>query len=409
VRRGLSHLTTMLLVTAAVVLIGAVQKSPCANERWVVHREGRPFPCYSDVSDLYLAEQLAGGRVPYLDPCRPAERPCDEYPVLTMEVMWAAAAIAGGAPDAFAGFYWVSIAILLACALLTTWSLEKLRARTVLFAAAPMLLIYGSINWDLIPVAAVALATLLFLRKRDLPAGVLFGIGAAAKVYPALLLIPFALERDRTSRRDAVRLVAAAALTWLALNLPFAAAAFQSWSEFFRYNGARFSDYESLWRILCEFGPCFGPRLVNALSAALTVVGTSWVWRRTALRHPDLPRWTMSFPLLVVLLCASKVWSPQYGLWLLPFIALSGVPFFPYLQYQLTEVLLYMVRDLFFTNPPGTGVVSYRMLSVVVVLRVLLLLRLLVLWMRAPMPPEWPGPEPVRAPAVPATGRILDT
>ena len=409
-RRGISHLTLMLLVTAAVVLLGAAQKAPCANERWVVHREGQPFPCYSDVSDLYLAEQLGGGRVPYLDACRPAERPCDEYPVLTMEVMWAAAAIAGGAPDAFAGFFWANIAILLICALLTTWSLEKLRARTVLFAAAPVLLIYGSINWDLIPVAAVALATLMFLRKRDLPAGVLLGIGAAAKVYPALLVIPFALERDRTSRRDAVKLIAAAALTWLALNVPFAIAAYPGWSRFFRYNGARFSDYESLWRILCSFGPCFGPRTVNLLSAVLTIAGTWWVWRRTVRRHPDLPRWAMSFPLLVVLLCASKVWSPQYGLWLLPFLALSGVPFFPYLQYQLAEVLLYMVRDLFFTDPPGTGVVSYRMLSVVVVVRVLLLLRLLVLWMRSPLPPGWTGPEPARAsPApVPATGRILD-
>jgi hypothetical protein len=410
VRRGISHLTLMLLVTAAVVLLGAAQKAPCANERWVVHREGQPFPCYSDVSDLYLAEQLGGGRVPYLDACRPAERPCDEYPVLSMEVMWAAAAIAGGAPDAFAGFFWANIAILLICALLTTWSLEKLRARTVLFAAAPVLLIYGSINWDLIPVAAVALATLMFLRKRDLPAGVLLGIGAAAKVYPALLVIPFALERDRTSRRDAVKLIAAAALTWLALNVPFAIAAYPGWSEFFRSNGARFSDYESLWRILCSFGPCFGPRTVNLLSAVLTIAGTWWVWRRTVRRHPDLPRWAMSFPLLVVLLCASKVWSPQYGLWLLPFLALSGVPFFPYLQYQLAEVLLYMVRDLFFTDPPGTGVVSYRMLSVVVVVRALLLLRLLVLWMRSPLPPGWTGPEPARAsPApVPTTGRILE-
>jgi uncharacterized membrane protein len=397
----------MLLVTAAVVLIGAVQKSPCANQRWVIQREGRPFPCYSDVSDLYLAEQLAGGRAPYLDPCRPAVRPCDEYPALTMEVMWAAAAIAGGAPDAFAGFYWANIAVLLACAVLTTWALERLRARTVLFAAAPVLLIYGSINWDLIPVAAVALATVLFLRRRDVGAGVLLGIGAAAKVYPALLLIPFALERDRTSRRDALRLVAAAALTWIALNLPFAAATFGSWSEFFRYNAARFSDYESLWRVLCELGPCFGPRIVNVLSAALTAAGTWWVWRRTVRRHPDLPRWAMSFPLLVVLLCASKVWSPQYGLWLLPFFALSGVAFFPFLQYQLAEVLLYMVRDLFFTDPPGTGLVSYRMLAVVVVLRAILLIRCLVLWMRTPLPPGWVDPGPA-SPAVPTTQGIVE-
>jgi uncharacterized membrane protein len=397
----------MLLVTAAVVLLGAAQKAPCANQRWVVHREGRPYPCYSDVSDLYLAEQLAGGRVPYLDPCRPAVRPCDEYPVLTMAVMWGAAAIAGGSPDAFAGFYWANIAILLACALLTTWSLERLGARTVLFAAAPMLLIYGSINWDLIPVAAVAVATMLFLRRRDLGAGVLFGIGAAAKIYPALLLIAFALERERSSRRGAIRLVAAAAVTWLVVNVPFAIAAYPGWSEFFRSNGARFSDYESLWRILCEFGPCFGPGTVNVLSAVVTILGTWWVWRRTVRRHPALPRWAMSFPLLVVLLCASKVWSPQYGLWLLPFIALSGIPFFPFLQYQLAEVLLYMVRDLFFTDPPGTGLVSYRMLSIVVVLRVLLLLRLLVLWMSRPLPPGWVEPA-IAAQAVPVTGGIVE-
>jgi uncharacterized membrane protein len=176
-----------------VFTVGAVRRRP-ANRAWVEHREGGYTHCYSDVTDLYEWEQLAGGRLPYLDACTPAIHPCDEYPVVSMYVMRVAAWLGGNGADDFAGFFWVNALILLGCALGTVWCLETLGARTILFAAAPTLLVYGAMNWDLVSVALAALATLLFLRGSRARTGVALGLGAAAKVYPALLLLPFGLE-----------------------------------------------------------------------------------------------------------------------------------------------------------------------------------------------------------------------
>ena len=66
------------------------------------------------------------------------------------------------------------------------------------------MLVYGAMNWDLESVALAALATLLFLRGSRARTGVALGLGAAAKVYPALLLLPFGLE-DLRGRSIAAR------------------------------------------------------------------------------------------------------------------------------------------------------------------------------------------------------------
>ena len=94
----------------------------------------------------------------------------------------------------------------------------------------------------------------------------------------------------------------------------------------------------------------------------------------------------MGFPLLALLLLASKVWSPQYGLWLLPWFAMTRIPLLPYLEYQLAEVAEYLVRFHFFgTLISGHGI-PYAVLAVIVLVRCALLIRCLLLWMRDPEP-----------------------
>jgi hypothetical protein len=94
--------------------------------------------------------------------------------------------------------------------------------------------------------------------------------------------------------------------------------------------------------------------------------------------------WHMAFPMLVLLLVTSKVWSPQYALWLLPWFALSSVPTMAFVQYQLGEVLVFFVRFLFFGDLAGGGGASYEVLAAVSVIRAFLLIRCLALWMRKP-------------------------
>ena len=73
----------VLACLGGTLLVGAVQKAPCAGGDWADGRQYR-LACYTDIVPLFGTEQLAGGRLPYLDACAPSESNCDEYPVLTM-------------------------------------------------------------------------------------------------------------------------------------------------------------------------------------------------------------------------------------------------------------------------------------------------------------------------------------
>jgi uncharacterized membrane protein len=383
VRRGASHLVAMLLLGSSVLLLGAAQKAPCASQHFAETGSGPTIPCYTDLSVLLRTEQLGSGRVPYLDACVVAPQPCDEYPVLTMFTMFAAARVAAGS---YPTFYWGNVLAMLGCALLCVWALERMRARTVLFAAAPALALYGTLNWDLLAVAATTVATYLLVRRRDLASGVALGIGAAAKLYPAIVAVPFAWQRwTEGRRRDAWRLVIGATATWALVNAPFAFVGTTGWLEVFRFNGGRGADFESVWTAACQFGLCASARVLNVLIPLIVIAATALIWRRVTDRYPAEPRWFLAFPMLIVIVVTGKFWSPQYALWLLPWFALSRIPVRVWLAYQLSEVLEFVARSGFMMDVPGSRV-SLGVLSVTVVLRAVLLLRCLVVWMRDPSP-----------------------
>ena len=84
-------------------------------------------------------------------------------------------------------------------------AIYMLGGKALWFVLAPTLLIYGFMNWDLFAVALATGALVAFARRRDGLAGVLLGLGAAAKFYPALLLLPLIAHRllqaaNRTAR-----------------------------------------------------------------------------------------------------------------------------------------------------------------------------------------------------------------
>ena len=191
--------------------------------------------------------------------------------------------------------------------------------------------------------------TLAFLRGRDTRSGALLGLGAFVKLYPGLLAIPFALERLRAGAKDrAARLVAVTGGVWLVANLPFAILGFAGWVWFFRYNSRRPPDFDSLWEVLCHVHLCPPTPVVNIASVGLAAAGTWWSWRAAKRRSEGLPIWISAFPLLVMVLLTGKVWSSQYSLWLLPWFAVTSVPWFLFLEYQLAEVAEYLVRYHYF-------------------------------------------------------------
>jgi hypothetical protein len=72
------------------------------------------------------------------------------------------------------------------------------------------------------------------------------------------------------------------------------------------------------------------------------VVGAAWRARHR--RNPDFPLWELGFLFLAGALLASKVYSPQYSLWLLPWFALIGVRPWLFAAFETAEVAVFLTR-----------------------------------------------------------------
>jgi Glycosyltransferase family 87 len=387
VRDPLRHLIAMLVLTGSVVGLGAIQKGPCATTSWLDTQHPGAVQCYTDIPALYRSEQLTGGRLPYLTPCTPSTLPCDEYPVLSMYTLRIAAWAIPSTSDPVRWFFSATAVLLLGCALWTTWCLERVGARTIMFAAAPVLLLSGTTNLDLLAVAAMTTATVAYLSSRRGRAGIALGIGTATKAYPIIALLPFAAEDRRRGRaRESRVLFVWTVVTVVVVNLTFALASFGSWSTFFRLNASRPADYDSIWGVPCALEACLPDTLVKVAAPFAIVVFAAWIWRSTVREHRDLPRWVLTFPLLIAVLVFGKVWSPQYSLWLLPWFALTRVPFSAFFAYQLSEILEVLTRYAYFSHLQTGRGIPYAVLAVVILLRAALLLRCVFAWRKDPEP-----------------------
>ena len=378
-------LGVVLFATGAILVLGLGAKAECASGNWGNGRQYRHL-CYSDIVPLYGTERLAGDRLPYLDRCPPeAGDGCDEYPVLTMYLMRAAAWVSNG----YGGVFFANALALAICALLAAWLLYRMAgARALYFALAPTLLIYGFVNWDLLAVVLATAGTYAYLRGKDGTSGVLLGLGAAAKLYPALLVIPFALGRWRERRAGAgATLAASAALAYVAVNLPFAVASPHAWSTFFRFNAARAVDWDSLWYVACnllhgDIACSWSARLIDALSFLLFVAVASAAWFARRARDPDFPRWTFGLPLLIAFLLTNKVYSPQYGLWLLPWFGLALPNPWLFAAFEAADLAVFVTRFSWFGRFSGFGGAPLGSFEIAVVLRAAILLACIVVWVR---------------------------
>lgn len=224
-----------------------------------------------------------------------------------------------------------------------------------LLATSPLVL--GGLlytRYDLLPTALAAAALALALRGRAGWSGATLGLATAAKLFPLLLapLLGAFLWRAR-GRREAVRGGIALALTIAVCFLPFLAAAPGGVWDSLREQGTRGLQAESTpasllvaatrgaWKLGAlddlpmridegEVGGLVTAEIRGPGVAAGTVVSTLLVaaavllaWARAA-RRPlpadELVR--LCAIVLVALLALGRVLSPQFVIWLLPFVPL---------------------------------------------------------------------------------------
>jgi uncharacterized membrane protein len=396
-----SPLRILLAATLFTLLLGFAQKAPCATGDWTGSKQYTHM-CYSDVVPLWSDERLDVGAVPYRDTAV-------EYPVLTGAFMW----VTAEATRALHSFetdwsqivvFGVVTAVLLAiCGLITTGA-TSLTARgrpydAAMFALSPLLVFHAFSNWDLLAMALASSALWAWSRSKPVAAGVLIGLGTAAKLYPVFLLVALAILAIRTRRyAPVVWATVATAVSWLTVNLPIAVAYHHGWWAFYQFSDTRPAERSSLWAIgktLLTDGnnPADAtywvpPGAAVALAVIAGILVVAWI----GLSAPTKPRVAqLAFLAVLAFLLTTKVWSPQYSLWLVPLLALARPRWRLSIVWQFTEVAVWFatLTLLLGLNPDQSARgIGYGWVILLIVARDVMLLALAGLIVRDIWHPE---------------------
>jgi uncharacterized membrane protein len=304
-----------------------------------------------------------------------------EYPVITGMYQWVVAKLAqawvavaelgwlpGSAPAVV--YFNISAVWLAAAWLVTVWAVVVLsRGRpwdAALVAVSPLVVVHAFTNFDALATALAMTGLLAWARRRPVLAGVLLGLGGAAKLYPLFLLGPILVLCWRAGRlRAGLQATTAAAVIWVAVNLPVAVLFPAGWSEFFRFNGRRAADPTSLYTVVSTFTgwsgfdgvlhPGQNPIVLSLVSTVLFVlacVAIGWV----ALAAPRRPRLAqLCFLVVCAFLLVNKVWSPQYSLWLVPLAVLALPRWKPVLAWMALDALVWALLCAYYLGPARGG------------------------------------------------------
>ena len=325
------------LVALAILasLLSVAKFSHCANTGWATPDQ-YVHACYSDLPALFEARGLSTNEWPFA-----SDDNSVEYPVVTAMVMYATS-FAANSP---VSYFNINIFFLILLFIATVLVVRKIRPEfAYLVPVAPAMIASLFINWDLWAIASMMIAIYWFDRKQYLASSVLLGISISTKFLPIFLLIPivFIFWRD-AKMKEAIKYLAITFGIWLAINLPFALTTPTGWWRFYKLNLDRGPDWGSFWLALQQLG--INLTNLNYLSVLLLLIAlTTIAILLFELKYtPSLA--SVAFFVIASVMLASKVYSPQYVLWLTPLavIALTNSKdLHAFWLWQTTEIIYHI-------------------------------------------------------------------
>ncbi|HKJ12950.1 MAG TPA: glycosyltransferase 87 family protein [Ornithinimicrobium sp.] len=361
-RRGLSGVAaTVVVLGSLMVAVGVLQKGYCLAYGW---SDPDQFwrACYSDVAVVTVSSALAEGSMPYS-----GQSPSDQ-PVLSGLVLWVLTVISpasgGDVPTQrwTFGLWAVLATVLLALATQALVSLQQERPwQAAHLAVSPVIALLALISVDLVGILLVIWALWAWQRDRPMTSGALLGLAVLLRPFPLVFLLAAVFLAWRTGQRQhAVRVVASTAVTAAVAYAPFL---------------ALFGDGATLApRRFLSSGPGYGgstlvPSLFGApvsTTVATVVALTGWVVaaavgvglsRRLVGNRDVRTLIALAAPMMLTVILTSKTVSVQTGLWMLPFLALSALPWRDHLLWAAAEVIHFEATWLYigFGSDPGRG------------------------------------------------------
>jgi uncharacterized membrane protein len=303
----------VLALAVLASLISFTKFSHCEGTTWATPDQ-YIHACYSDLPSLYGERGLDRHQWPYSSKTNAVE-----YPVLTGMVMYATAALVDS-PIAYFNLNALFLALLFIGVVLLV---RKIKPEFgYLLPVAPAMIASLYINWDLWAIVTMMLAIYWFDRKSYLYSALAIGISISTKFLPVFLLLPIAFILWRQNRiKELIKYFSTTILIWLAINLPFALTTPSGWWRFYKLNLDRGADWGSLWLAFSQLG--LGLTNLNYLSVLLLLIGLTAisVFLFEIRSTPTLA--SIAFIVLATVMVASKVYSPQYVLWLTPLAVIA--------------------------------------------------------------------------------------
>ena len=299
----------VLLLALFASLLSYAKFNHCAVTGWQ-SPDQYVHACYSDIPALYGERALDKGVWAYSSGADSVE-----YPVIQGAVMWFTAKII---PHGINNYFYGSALLLALLFIFISLLIFRMKPEFgYLLPLAPAAVASMYINWDLWAIATMMLAIYWFDRKAEVASAVALGIAVSTKFLPIFLLIPIAIIFFRQERISKfVKYAAISIATFAAINLPVALTTPEGWWRFYDLNLNRGSDWGSVWYSLSNLGLDLTHQ--NYLSILCLAIGlTALTIFLLQLRTPPTLVHTAIFVMIIVM-AVSKVYSPQYVLWLTP-------------------------------------------------------------------------------------------
>ena len=308
-----------VLLAIIAALISFVKFDYCRSNGWAPPGD-YIHACYSDFPALFGERGLITNAWPYSSATNAVE-----YPPVTGVIMWATSFLVSDGENKFRNYFDVNALLIALLFIATVVFLKKLNPQLwYLLPVAPAVVASLYINWDLWAVISALAAIYYFDVGKYHKSAIALGLSIATKFFPIVLLLPIALIFFRKSKiQELIRYIAITFATWLLINLPFIITTPTGWLRFFKLNSERAADWGSIWHALEIFG--LKINYLNLISIiAFAVVALAFTLFVYGI--PEVPKLaSIAFFIVAIFVTASKVYSPQYILWLTPLAILAMI------------------------------------------------------------------------------------
>lgn len=308
-----------VLLAIIAALISFIKFDYCRSNGWTPPGD-YIHACYSDFPALFGDRGLITNSWPYSSATNAVE-----YPPVTGLIMWVTSFLVGDGEDKFVNYFDINALLVALLFIATVVFLKKLKPELwYLLPIAPAVVASLYINWDIWAVISALAAIYYFDVGKYKKSALALGLSIATKFFPIVLLLPIALILFRKAKiRELVLYVAVTSTTWLLINLPFIITTPAGWLRFFKLNSERAADWGSIWHAFEIFG--LNIKQLNLISLITFAVG-ALAFTLFVYGIPDVPKLaTIAFFIVAIFVTASKVYSPQYVLWLTPLAILAMV------------------------------------------------------------------------------------